>query len=259
MQTIPNTLRCKCCNSKCRDLGAIDFNKTCHDRIAGRVFSISDILVPYFNCTNCGFIFTDYMDSWSAVEFERHIYNSEYSKADGILPGYESATRRETISYKNGLTIAKLLDGAQADIRLLDYGSGGDPGDSGLALIDKGFDLASYEPYFSKTVQPKGKYDFIYLIEVIEHCHNVLEVAEYLSRLLQRDGMIHIQTLLHPYPTPAEVLKSWYIAPRNGHISIFTYQALAVLFRRFGINIVNTLHGIFGFREKPRYKNLVFV
>jgi hypothetical protein len=65
--------------------------------------------------------------------------------------------------------------------------------------------------------------------------------------------------MLHPFPTPPNVLDSWYIAPRNGHISIFTLPAIATLFRRVGINVVMTGMGLFGFKRPPRFKNQVFV
>ena len=97
------------------------------------------------------------------------------------------------------------------------------------------------------------------MIEVIEHCHNLDAVLLYLSKHLARDGIIHIQTLLHSFPTPEDILSSWYIAPRNGHISIFTFQALAVMFRRYGINIVQTIFGVVGFRQKPTFVNKYFI
>jgi 2-polyprenyl-6-hydroxyphenyl methylase/3-demethylubiquinone-9 3-methyltransferase len=254
------SLKCKCCGGQANFKGTIDFNRTCHDRIAGRVFPVSDLLLPYYVCANCGFIFTPYMDQWSAAKFKELIYNDEYSKADGALPGYENATRRETISYKNGLRLADMLEGSQGSINILDYGAGGDPGDTGLALLDKGFELYSYEPYLSTSKDlPSGKFDYIYLIEVIEHCHNLDDVLGFISSRMARDGLIHIQTLLHPLPTPDDILNSWYISPRNGHISIFTFEALVLLFRQHGINIVNTAFGVVGFKEKPKFKNKYFI
>ena len=251
-----NELSCKCCNSTVKFLGNLDFNKSCHDRINGRVFPVSEINIPYNICSTCGFIFTTHMDNWTSEDFKTKIYNDDYHKADGALPGYENAKPRETISYKNGIRLFNLLNGSQNEIRVLDYGSSGNPGNTGLALIDNGFDLFSYEPYLYETTDlPQGKFDFIYLIEVIEHCHNVEHVAEELSSIITRDGLIHIQTLLHPFPAQDNILNSWYISPRNGHISIFTFQSLAILFRKFGINIVNTLHGIVGFKDKPGFKN----
>ena len=41
---------------------------------------------------------------------------------------------------------------------------------------------------------------------------------------LSDTGMLHIQTALHPHPTDHTVLDSWYISPKNGHLSIFTFH-----------------------------------
>jgi len=251
---------CKCCGNRSEFRGAIDFNKTCHDRFGERVFGISQILVNYFACIGCGFIFTPDMDEWSVYKFAELIYNEDYSKADGAIPGFEHTSRKESFSYKNGMRLAEMLDGSQSEITLLDFGAGGNPGDTGLALIDRGFNVSSFDPHISGVNDyPKGKFDFVYLIEVIEHCHNVDEVAAWISKHLARDGIVHIQTLLHGFPTAADVLSSWYIAPRNGHISIFTLQALTLLFRKFGINIVQTVFGVIGFKEKPKFANKYFV
>lgn len=251
---------CKCCGQNAKLIGSVDFNKTCHDRIAGRVFPLSDVLVPYYQCKNCGFVFSNFMDSWSLKDFREKIYNEDYHKADGALPGFENAGRRQTVSYQNGLRLVSLLKGGEGVIRVLDYGSGGDPGDTGLALMDAGFHVTSYEPYFSDSaINVNGKFDFIYLIEVIEHCHELDEVCHFLNEHLSDGGLIHIQTLLHPYPSPDNILGSWYISPRNGHISIFTFQALAVLFRRFGLNVVNTLFGVVAFRQAPKFANQFFI
>jgi hypothetical protein len=196
------------------------------------------------------------MDAWGDDDFKDKIYNDEYSKADGALPGYENVDIRETISYKNGIRIAELLDGAQGKISILDYGSSGNPGATGLALVDRGFSVRSYDPYFSKERKlPDDRFDFIYLIEVIEHCADVVGVAQFLSSHINAGGLIHIQTLLHPRPAPDGILTSWYIAPRNGHISIFTFEALAILFRRVGLNLVKTLFGLVAFKGPIGFPN----
>lgn len=257
---VKSSVQCKCCFGLAEHRGTLDFNKTCHDRIAGRVFPYSEILINYYVCKTCGFIFTPDMNDWSHQEFRQNIYNSEYCKADGALPGYESAGRRETISYRNGLRLASILDGAQDDINVLDYGAGGNPGDTGLALIEKGFRLQSYDPYFGNADElPDGQFDFIYLIEVIEHCADVNSLAQTIAGLLSCRGIVHIQTMLHPNRGPKNILDSWYIAPRNGHISIFTFEALSILFRKYGINITNHLYGIFGFKSNFNFPNKIFV
>jgi isoleucyl-tRNA synthetase len=60
-------------------------------------------------------------------------------------------------------------------------------------------------------------------------------------------------------PAGNDILSSWYIAPRNGHISIFTLPAITLLFRRYEINIIQTAFGVFGFKKLPTFKNKLFV
>ena len=251
------TPTCKCClNQTTQFVGHIDFNKTCMDRFGSRIFPVSDVQVPYYSCQNCGFVFTDMMDTWSKQQFSENIYNTDYSKADAPTPGYENKSVRESISYQNGINLIKSLDGSEKEIRVLDYGAGGNPGKTGLAFLDHGFELFSYEPHLSDTNSlPEGIFEFIYAIEVVEHCHDLEDLGTQICQKLSLDGIFYVQTLLHPFPTPDNVLNSWYISPRNGHISIFTFQSLVILFRRYGINIVQTIHGVIGFTNKPIFKN----
>ena len=254
---------CKCCNADSPFIGSLDFNKTCMDRLGKRTFDLSPIEVKYNKCSNCGFIFTNHMDNWTAEEFKDKVYNSEYGLADGVIPGFEAGIEDplQTISYGNGANIANFFLDSKDQIKVLDFGAGGNPGNTGLALIDKGFDVTSYEPYMAdQAVEIKyHQYDLIIAIEVIEHCHNLNEVGDLLSKLLSRDGILWIQTLIHPHPAENDILSSWYIAPRNGHISIFTLPALTALFRRYEINVVQTAFGLIGFKHLPTFKNVLFV
>jgi 2-polyprenyl-6-hydroxyphenyl methylase/3-demethylubiquinone-9 3-methyltransferase len=250
-------LLCKCCGGAANHLGSVDFNKSCWDRMGPRVFPVSGTMVPYYSCPNCGFIFTDFMDNWSREDFVAKVYNDDYHLADPeqLVPGGTSPPK-DTIAYHNGLALAQRLRGSEGAIRILDFGAGGDPGLTGRALIDKGFHVDSYEPNFVEgSPEPVGPYDLIIMIEVIEHCHDLDRVMRQLSSCLAERGMVFVTTGLHPQKHDATVLSSWYIAPRNGHISIFSFAALAVLFRRYGLNMVQTLNGMVAFREKPNFRN----
>jgi hypothetical protein len=214
-------------------------------------------MVPYYRCRNCGIIFTPYCDSWSADDFKGRIYNDDYEKADydpNIVNGVAA-----TISYANGKQLAALLAGNERRIRLLDFGAGGNPGRMGQALIDAGFRVTSFEPYFAGQIAPPlGKFEVIYSIEVFEHCHDVDGMAEFIGEHLADHGVLYFSTLLHPHPSGDDVLTSWYIAPRNGHISISTLPAITILFRKAGINIVQTAFGLLGIRNPTRFPNGLF-
>jgi hypothetical protein len=256
-------LQCKCCSARSEYIGSVDFNKTCADRLGTRVFPASVELVPYWKCANCGFIFTNHTDHWSDQDFQRLIYNDDYSRADPAVLGLENVPINQTPSYYKGKVISSLFEGSQKQIKVLDFGAGGNPGPTGLALIEAGFDVCSYEPYRASQTQagqlPEGRYHLIIAVEVFEHCNDPGKLAVFMDNHLCKDGLIWIQTLLHPHPAPANILDSPYIAPRNGHVSIFTFRALALLFSSVRINIVQTVTGVFGFKTLPQFPNRIFL
>jgi hypothetical protein len=259
-----SALECKCCGSMAPILGNVDFAKTCTDRLGVAVFENTGCLVPYHKCSKCGFIFTTFADEWSDNTISEMIYNEEYGKADGVMPGWEAGKNdpRQTISYKTGVKLINNF-GIASDqgLKLLDYGAGGNPGPTGLCFEDKGFDLTSYEPYLCDGASQlkHEKYDLIYSIEVFEHVINLTDLTNFMAHHLSDRGLMYVQTMIHPHPSEEDILGSWYIAPRNGHFSIFTFPAIFLLFKRVGINIVQTPLGMVGFKNKPLFKNNIFI
>jgi 2-polyprenyl-6-hydroxyphenyl methylase/3-demethylubiquinone-9 3-methyltransferase len=202
------------------------------------------------------------MDNWMPQEFEERIYNSDYIKTDPPTIVQDKVSVREQPAYQKGKRLSQLIQGSQKLINVLDYGAGGNPGATGLALIEDGFNVRSYEPYRAKGTDaerlPEGEYHLIIAIEVFEHCPDLRDLVSFMHKHLAPNGMMLVQTMLHPHPAPARVLESWYIAPRNGHVSIFTLPALGLLFAHARINIVQNLYGIFGFKSLPDYPNQIF-
>ena len=250
---------CKICNSAVKLVGSIDANKCCLDRLGKRALPISDVMVSYYSCNYCGFTFTNFMDNWAPEDFKRNIYNDDYGWINPPIPGRGIVPFKETPAYQKGLHIAALFDGSQSEIRVLDFGAGGNPGPTGQALIDRGFYVHSYEPFLANCAPPDGKYDLIICIEVLEHCQDLKYVAEFMKRYLSRDGIIWVQTLVHPHPTPDDILSSWYISPRDGHVSIHTFLSLTLLFKSVGMNFVQTARGMFAFRRIPTFSNQIFL
>lgn len=270
-EKIPNiesyTVKCKCCGADSPYLGSVDFSKTCHDRFGEKVFQNTDCDVPYQKCMNCGFIFSTFADDWTHEEMQKLIYNEEYHKSDGVLPGWEEGldNPRKTESYSIGERLIQNFGlSPEQNIQILDFGSGGNPGLTGLCFLDKGFDLTSYDPYnpngkVNNTELKHNKYDFIYSVEVFEHIVELGELCRFMDNHLSDRGMLHIQTALHPHPTDNTVIDSWYISPKNGHFSIFTFRAISILFKSVGINVMITPFGLVGFKNKPLFKNNIFV
>lgn len=215
--------------------------------------------MPYWACGVCGFIFSTYMDEWTDAQFRKRIYNNDYIKADPPIPGRVDVPIKETPAYHKGKYIASFFPDARKEIRILDFGSGGDPGPTGLALIDEGFNVASYDPFRADTKTPEGRFDLIVAIEVFEHITDLKKLGAFMKEHLCGDGLIWIQTLIHPFPAPPNVLGSWYIAPRNGHVSIFSLHAMTLFLRSYGINVAQTSVGLFGFKDLPRFPNRIFV
>lgn len=250
---------CKLCGRNARYAGSIDQNKCCLDRFGARLLPPAETRWPYYICENCGFIFTDFCDGWSVVDFKERIYNSDYDRVNPPALGRMTVPVRETASYQTGLRIAELLAGSQSAIRLLDFGAGGNPGPTGQALLDCGFALDSYDPYRADSVAPAGQYEVILALEVLEHCHDPRAVAAQIARHLAPGGLLWVQTMLHPHPAGDDILQSWYIAPRDGHLSIHTLPSLTVMFNAVGLNLVQTVLGVFAFRRLPGFPNKIFV
>lgn len=254
---------CKCCNrGDVFPVGEVDFNKACWDREGKRVFPPSDIMVPYFACRNCGFIFTNHMDNWSSEDFKTKVYNEDYpTKVNPPPPEEASLPIKEKSLYRVGQNMALLLQGSQKRIRILDYGAGSKISLAGQALQDAGFSYFSYEPYSDSGEKkpPAGTFEFIFAIQVVEHCHDLSALVDFIKTHLADDGIFYVQTLFHPFPTPPDILSSWYISPRDGHVSIFTFLALTTLFRRAGLNVVQTIHGVLVFKNLPRFPNKFFL
>ncbi len=258
---------CKCCGFGVTPyLGSVDFNRTCHDVLFNKkTYPVANEWVDYYGCPNCAFIFTNHIDSWSKEQIQTRIYGADYIITDPPVGGDELKPKEQRGNYLLGKHMANIFDGAQQSIRVLDFGAGGNPSLMGQALLDKGFATYSYEPYLSfydndYTEQiPEGHYQVITAIEVMEHCQDLEMVGRFMQQRLAEHGVFWIQTLIHPNKLQKDALNSWYVGPRNGHVSIFSQVAITLLLRRFGINCVQTIYGTMAFKKLPNFPNKIFI
>jgi SAM-dependent methyltransferase len=218
--------RCKVCDSSdVSDFDVVDANKICSD-VDPYLFGLCGTGVRYVRCDGCGFVFTSDFDSWDETAFSQHIYNEDYVAVD---PEYVTARPERTAAL-----IGQLLRGLEAT-RILDYGSG--TGALTTELSVRGFsDASGYDP-LSQPERPSGFFDLITCVETIEHSPDPVGLLGDMASLLAPDGVILLQTSLQPPDINRLRGRWWYIAPRNGHISIFGATSLHQAARRAGLRL----------------------
>jgi hypothetical protein len=223
---------CKCCGGATSFFAGYDFSRTCEDQ-EKPVFARSGIDIPYYRCASCGFIFTSYFDGWSKETFAERIYNSDYLLADPDFAGLRPQHIAEQLSI--------LLARAPTDIAILDYG-GGD-GKLVRELELHGFENGeSFDPFFSDGTQPTGSFELVTAFEVVEHtAYPTLLFQDALS-FLAPQGVLLFTTAIQNRKLDRDW---WYIAPRNGHISIHSYDSLQRLAAALGatcLSLDDTMH-----------------
>jgi SAM-dependent methyltransferase len=241
----PEPLPCKVCGALAALYGVVDFNRPC-DIGSGVRLPLAGIPVYYRRCAACGFLFTDAFDSWTDEEFKAHIYNDDYLAVD---PDYKD-TRPRT----NAELVAALWAGHMATTRLLDFGGGNDVLCS--VLRSKGFPEAqTYDPFVPEYARrPERKFDLVTCFETFEHLPDPDAGISQIVECLTETGLVLYSTVVQPADFSNYGLGWWYVGPRNGHISIFTREALSIAWGRHGykhISFDDNLH--LAFRKLPAF------
>ena len=218
---------CKVCRAPSPPFDVVDFNKCCSEQDPF-AFGFAGIAVTYFRCRRCGLLFTDFFDDWSADDFRSFIYNADYVKADGAYVAERPRALAALVARKAGVA---------RDARVLDFGSGA--GAFAQSLRDHGFtNVTDYDP-FSSPARPAGRFDLVTCFEVIEHTTTPDATLRDISSLLADGGCVLLTTGIQPDDIETRRVSWWYVGPRNGHASIFTWDALALLARSCGL-VLNT-------------------
>lgn len=235
---------CENCGVPAPFLDDVDFNKSCEEE-RGIYLPRTGRMVDYYLCDACGFCFAPEFRTWTIEEFAEKIYNDDYIKVD---PDY--AFDRPNNYAKN----LHLRYGPVKDrICHLDYGGGA--GLLSKSLKENGWNSQSYDPMVDreKDVAELGTFNFITAIEVFEHVPDINDLADRLARLCASDGMIMFGTFCSDgHIKRGENLSWWYVAPRNGHISIFSSNSLGQMLDKRGFSfysVTPVLH--VAFRNLP--------
>jgi 2-polyprenyl-6-hydroxyphenyl methylase/3-demethylubiquinone-9 3-methyltransferase len=211
-----NAIPCKICRRPAALFVVADFNKSCMDHIA-KPLAAAGVPVPYHRCAYCGFLFTNAFDRFTPADFSTHIYNEGYALVD---PEY-AEIRPRSMAADFAAQFQRC-----GDLRILDYGCG-----SGLmarCLRAAGFaNITAYDPLVPEhAARPAGVFDLILCVEVIEHLTTPVEAFRDLAGFLADPGLLVFTTLLQPADIEQTADTWWYLAPRNGHVSLHTKRSL---------------------------------
>ncbi len=239
----PGSVECKVCGAPSLLFGVVDFHKSCIEQ-QGRRLALSGIPIYYRRCTQCSFVFTSAFDAWTWDSFRDHIYNDEYIVVDPDFVELRPAG--------NAHLIANSFPDAKTSIQILDFGGGN--GVLAARLRDQGFSATTYDPYSTFNQLPAEKFDLICSFEVLEHSPTPKATIAAMVALLKRPGAILFSTLVQPADLAAIGLNWWYAGPRNGHVSLYSLHALALLFREHGMRVASfsdNLH--LAYAQKPSF------
>lgn len=218
---------CKICGGDAPHWAIIDFNRSCEDwRVMRRgrttPFFYNGIEVHYYRCADCQFLFTPFFDDWSVDRWRRAIYNGDYERADP-----EGRIARPARTAERLLTLFPKKT-------ILDYGGGS--GITATLLRCYGVYAHSYDPITGFDLEPNLKYDVVSCVEVLEHAADPFGLISDLVRFLNPGGVVRFTTHLQPERVRPDW---WYIAPRNGHVSIFSERSLTLLWKHIGFEVTS--------------------
>lgn len=228
-------LICPVCSGACSLLDVVDFNKSCEEA-RGKFLGLAKIPVYYTLCNVCGFCFARDLLEWTLDEFEERIYNDEYISVD---PDYIEVRPRA-----NAANLHSMFDGFAPSIRHLDYGGG-----NGLLvklLRESKWNSFSYDPFVDRntSVEQLGTFELITAFEVFEHVPDIRALMSNLRSLLAPNGLVLFSTLVSDGNIHLnQRISWWYASPRNGHISLFSKNSLAILAQHSGFNFVSFSQG----------------
>lgn len=228
---------CKICSGKTILFDVIDIERQCSLK-SPYPNGLSGIPIYYHKCSICNFIFTNFFDGFIDKDWSEYIYNDDYKMID---PDY---TGKRAFQNKTLVKAAIKSWWSGKDIGL-DYG-GGIGGLSDILNLE-GIKYESFDPFGGDTRNGVEKtYSIISAFEVLEHVTNPLGVFDAMVKMLnQKRGLLLISTqLTMPTMNAGQLINSWYAAPRNGHISLYSIQTMNYLAGKFKLDYRRVSRGL---------------
>lgn len=218
---------CIICQGQTYIWGCVDFNKSCEE-LNEKYLEYSGVPVYYLKCEECDHIFSTDFDNWTLEDFKNNIYDENYISVDPEYNGTRSL--RDVEWFTKSINYNKSLE-------ILDYGAG--PGVFGKELVKKGYKVESWDPLWGTEISwsKNKKFDLITAFEVIEHSPTPYETIKEMHQWLKPNGKILITTLANDIMQGKRDPTYWYLAPRNGHICMYSNKSIEILFKSVGMNI----------------------
>ena len=247
-----DTSPCPVCTGDARILGEVNFNKSCEGR-DDIPLPKSNAMIRYYVCSGCGFCFAPEFRKWSDRKFKARIYNDDYVLVD---PEYVATRPEGTAKF-----IGDVFGPVRERITHLDYGGGN--GLMSQRLRAGGWQSSSYDHFANGPGQlaQLSTYDLVTAFEVFEHVVDPLQLMASLSKLTHAQSLIVFSTLLSEGHIACDKgLDWWYLAPRNGHISLFSEKSLTHLLGAYGYRVHHVNDGLhLAFRELPAWSHEVSI
>lgn len=242
----PSPVPCTVCGAPAPLFGVADFHKSCLER-EGRRLNLLGLPVYYRRCPRCALVFCDTMLNWPDEDFARYVYNGDYVQVD---PDYA-----EIRPVANARWLLALLGEAAAGLSLIDYGGGN--GRLAAELRAAGIGAYTVDPHASHPEPEVDRADLVTAFEVFEHATSPLRVLDGMLARMKPDGALLFSTLLQPSDFDAQGMGWWYVAPRNGHVTIHSRNSLTALLRSRGLSLASASDGIHvAFRRPPPFLRL---
>lgn len=194
--------------------------------------------IEYYQCSFCKTLFCDELDNSNLV-------------------GGEWEEGRNLKHKEERLDRIKILMGQYGS--LLDFGCG-----HGLMVNDckeAGIDCDGYDKYNPKFSKLKDeKYNLVTMVEVIEHLSYPFEELNIIFDKLADNGVVYIETsfvdVAEEEKIPLE--EFFYIAPVNGHCTIFSHKGLDLLMQSKGfVPLKHMNRNVRIFQKKKRMITLI--
>ena len=235
--TLKQLEKCKICSGDSPLFDVIDFNRSCHPSNYSR--GLIGVPIYFHRCNECGFVFTRSFDAFGADNWRRFVYNGEYFAT--LDPDYQET--RPRLNAEVLMAICKWF--GQKKVLAADYGGGN--GALSMILRNRQIEYYTHDPYDLSDIPEKyvGKFNLISSFEVLEHTTEPIKTFEDILKLVGDRFLLVLSTQCSDGLIDEASRLAWnYVAPRNGHVSVYARQSLQYVPKKFKLDYLPVSRGL---------------